>query len=605
MKESVAVAKEADAKKGVSPTRSDNSIPRLRDEPAMQLGSLRDVIENIRRDGGTPSSESIATHLSGMHTAQRAPALLALQQTHGNRYVQRVVAGIQAKPKVGQLGDVYEQEADRIAEQVMRMPEPQVQRQVEPEEEEEEEKLQTKKAPGQTPEGTPDLESRIQALKGGGQPLPESVRAFFEPRFGHDFRDVRVHSDSQANDLALSIQAKAFTVGQDVVFGTGQYTPGTRDGRHLIAHELTHVVQQSYANLLQGPIQRDLMAPRHRGREREDFPVDLDKTDPELQQAIEYNVRQFRNQPRQLELVLDVLGISRNEPLESNINAAFVHAIQRFQWVFGLDPDGNFGPNTARQMGIELTTEAEYLEQRGHAATSTELRESAERFYVFGSEDLIRRLTAICLAEGPLSQVRHIFWIYYNRVRQYGEEHRYGLKASAAYLNRSFGYRWRYTEAGRQGESQPFARDPDVQARRSSLHQRDRQIIVDARQIVTRLIQQRPTNPYPGWMGQGGMITDLNRPQPMWRRARHYLHLLRAGGVNEVYVKVLLVPSDPTRGEEDPIRWSTVLFNNAALIGYYQTHSLPANTDIPSITRSMLQQMYQDERGSSYVIVTE
>ena len=85
MKESVAVAKEADTKKGVSPTKSDNSIQRVRDEPERQLGSLRDVLGNIRRDGGTPSVESIATHMSGMPSAQRAPALLALQQTHGNR----------------------------------------------------------------------------------------------------------------------------------------------------------------------------------------------------------------------------------------------------------------------------------------------------------------------------------------------------------------------------------------------------------------------------------------------------------------------------------------------------------------------------------------
>jgi hypothetical protein len=88
MKESVAVAKEADAKKGVSATRSDNSIHRVRNEPERQLGSLRDVIGNIRRNGGTPSVENIATELSSMHTAQRAPALLALQRTHGNRYVQ-------------------------------------------------------------------------------------------------------------------------------------------------------------------------------------------------------------------------------------------------------------------------------------------------------------------------------------------------------------------------------------------------------------------------------------------------------------------------------------------------------------------------------------
>ena len=87
MKESVALAKEADAKKDFSSTRSDNSIHRVRNEPEKQLGSLRSVIGNIKRDGGTLSVDSIATHLSNMHTAQRAPVLLALQRTHGNWYV--------------------------------------------------------------------------------------------------------------------------------------------------------------------------------------------------------------------------------------------------------------------------------------------------------------------------------------------------------------------------------------------------------------------------------------------------------------------------------------------------------------------------------------
>lgn len=134
MNESVAIAKEADREKEFSPTKIDKSIHRVRDVHEMQLGSLGGVIGNIRRDGGTSSVDSIATQLSSMHTAQRAPALLALQQTHGNRYVQRVVAGIQAKLVVGQHGDRYEQEADRVADEVMQMSEPEVQRQVEPEE---------------------------------------------------------------------------------------------------------------------------------------------------------------------------------------------------------------------------------------------------------------------------------------------------------------------------------------------------------------------------------------------------------------------------------------------------------------------------------------
>ena len=74
------------------------------------------MIGNIRCDSAAPSAESIATELGGRSAAERAPALLALQQTHGNRYVQRVVAGIQAKLKIGQPGDKYEQVADRVAD---------------------------------------------------------------------------------------------------------------------------------------------------------------------------------------------------------------------------------------------------------------------------------------------------------------------------------------------------------------------------------------------------------------------------------------------------------------------------------------------------------
>jgi hypothetical protein len=205
-----------------------------------------------------------------------------------------VVAGIQAKLKVGQPGDIYEQEADRVADAVMRMPEPGVQRQVEPEEEEEEEllqtkplaeeitprvqrqvepeeeeeeqiqtkalseqithlvqrqegeeeEIQTKPLPSQTSEVVSDVEASINSIRGGGQPLHESTRSFFEPRFGQDFSQVRLHTDARAAESARAVNARAFTVGCDVVFGAGQYAPGTSEGRRLMAHELTHVVQQ-------------------------------------------------------------------------------------------------------------------------------------------------------------------------------------------------------------------------------------------------------------------------------------------------------------------------------------------------------------------------
>ncbi|HUV92286.1 MAG TPA: DUF4157 domain-containing protein, partial [Anaerolineales bacterium] len=186
------------------------------------------------------------------------------------RYVQRAVTWIQAKLKIGQPNDWYEQEADRVADQIMAMPNPTLKRQIESEEEEEalqtklladqitplmqreeelpdeeEEELQVKLKPVAPSTVTPSLESRINSLKGGGQPLDPTTRNFFEPRFGTDFSGVRIHTDSNANHLARSINCKAFTFGQEVVFGSGQYSPGSRTGRSLLAHEITHVLQQS------------------------------------------------------------------------------------------------------------------------------------------------------------------------------------------------------------------------------------------------------------------------------------------------------------------------------------------------------------------------
>ncbi len=88
-------------------------------------------------------------------------------------------------------------------------------------------------------------ERAVDNLKGGGEPLPEATRAYFEPRLGHDFDDVRVHTDAQAAESAREIGATAFTTGRDIVFGSGKYAPATVEGKRLLAHELTHVVQQA------------------------------------------------------------------------------------------------------------------------------------------------------------------------------------------------------------------------------------------------------------------------------------------------------------------------------------------------------------------------
>jgi len=111
----------------------------------------------------------------------------------------------------------------------------------------EEEELQMKSLDGGGFALSSDLEAKLINRKNGGTPLPEATRSFMEPRFGADFSAVRVHTGSEAADISRQINAKAFTHGQDIYFGAGAYQPATDAGKRLLAHELTHVVQQTGA----------------------------------------------------------------------------------------------------------------------------------------------------------------------------------------------------------------------------------------------------------------------------------------------------------------------------------------------------------------------
>lgn len=180
---------------------------------------------------------------------------------------------VQAKLKIGQPNDKYEQEADQVAEQIMRMPNPtgynstskvrgpDVSRCVgqraakgialQPEEDEVPaedeidvaELLSMKSMPGVSHEMSAGLATQIESLQ-GGQPLDQNTRSFFEQRFGYDFSHVRVHTDARAAKTAQELKARAYTIGRDVVFAGGEYRPEALEGRKLLAHELTHVVQQ-------------------------------------------------------------------------------------------------------------------------------------------------------------------------------------------------------------------------------------------------------------------------------------------------------------------------------------------------------------------------
>ena len=163
---------------------------------------------------------------------------------HGNAPVK-----IRPKLQVNIPGDAFEQEADRVAEQVMRMPDSQV--------------IRRKCACGESgtceecKQTAPMLQRKAtfhagdaeaspivdEVLRSPGQPLDDATRSFMEPRFGYDFSRVRVHTDARAAESARTVNALAYTVGQNVVFDHGHYRPGAPDGKKLLAHELAHVAQ--------------------------------------------------------------------------------------------------------------------------------------------------------------------------------------------------------------------------------------------------------------------------------------------------------------------------------------------------------------------------
>lgn len=146
---------------------------------------------------------------------------------------------MQAKLEVGAVNDPLEREADQVAERIMRLPDS---------------AAVSTSASGEAVQrkyqscaGEEQKQATVQeVVRSPGQALDPVTRAFFEPRFGYDFSRVRIHSDERASAAAHAVNALAYTVGKDVVFGAAQFAPHTSRGRELLAHELTHVIQQGH-----------------------------------------------------------------------------------------------------------------------------------------------------------------------------------------------------------------------------------------------------------------------------------------------------------------------------------------------------------------------
>lgn len=226
------------------------------------------------RRGPAPSPSRAAA------TAPRGGPLLALRDTLGNRGFGTFV---QTQLTVGRADDPYEAEADRVADHVMRMPDgsgaapeirplasdslPHLSRQEDVETDDEDEAdetidrqpedqsaetdieadtmVQTKREPSPGPQSVAaGTASRVRSLHGQGDPLSPSLRQYFEPRFGRDFGSVRTHTGALADDTSRALGARAYTFGSDIAFRSGAFSPQSDAGRRLLAHELTHVVQQ-------------------------------------------------------------------------------------------------------------------------------------------------------------------------------------------------------------------------------------------------------------------------------------------------------------------------------------------------------------------------
>jgi GH24 family phage-related lysozyme (muramidase) len=182
--------------------------------------------------------------------------MFSTQQKRENKPTAKPVF-FQPRLTVNQPNDVYEQEADHVADKVMRMPESavnqdiffkpavnHVQRKCQACEEEDKHIHRKENSNGEVL-GSNELQNYVGSLNSSGQAIPDNSRKFFESRFGRDFSNVKIHTDTVAAKSAQSINALAYTTGNNIVFNSGQYAPESDTGKRLMAHELTHVLQQS------------------------------------------------------------------------------------------------------------------------------------------------------------------------------------------------------------------------------------------------------------------------------------------------------------------------------------------------------------------------
>jgi hypothetical protein len=163
---------------------------------------------------------------------------------------------IQCKLSAGPENDPHERQADAMADHVMRMPQPNfIQRKCAHCEDEEVQRKPLasfiqRKETASSNTASDSTHSQIESTRGGGATMPANTKSFMESRFGADFSNVRIHSGNYASQLSGELNAQAFTVGNDIYFNEGKFLPESSEGKHLLAHELTHTMQQGNSSTL-------------------------------------------------------------------------------------------------------------------------------------------------------------------------------------------------------------------------------------------------------------------------------------------------------------------------------------------------------------------
>ena len=300
---------------------------------------------------------------------------------------------VQPKLRINDSGDQYEQEADKVADTVMRMEVPFTPTRPLPitsvhrkcaDCEEEEKKAQRKENNRSETNADHTLESYVANLNGTGHSLSDEVRNFYEPRFGYDFSNVKVHTDSVAAKSAQSINALAYTSGDNIVFNAGQYSPNTDSGKKLLGHELTHVVQQT--NILQRGTSKEKPITQRKANDiliqRQASPVSDQLQSPrfspsaKLQRCFNNTDRLGQGDPdtdaviRIQQALIDVQGLTGNiydlgstgpnkDGVDGNYGPKTAAAVRKFKAdeKLGFTQFGDVGPGTMHRLDELFSTE--------------------------------------------------------------------------------------------------------------------------------------------------------------------------------------------------------------------------------------------------------